>query len=492
MAESDVDTIFERALRRRMPEPQERAEQRTSLLAALVQIAAAAALLAAGVGWIYVRGAREEEVAHHLERARLLARPDNPADLAAAVSELSHVFALDPRNAQAHALAADLEAERAVDLGIQEARGSADAHLRMAVQLGSHSEHRYAAELLLAVADGHAAEVPARVDALMRQGARSPRFWEALGRAHLALGEPDRALDEFGRALMDGGPSPRLLTVVGEAQVADKRFPQAIDTFERVLTDYPQHLRARADLTLTRLYAGERLTEAWKDQIALSQREKECAGVLAARVQGARAELKLVEQRPFDAWPLALDAGQRGNGDLFTEITAARVAAEASSEYLSRAESPLWSRSLLLAESRARADARSGRWEAMAARVVEFDAVGTPRAHERAELLRQVGINELLAARTRPASADAVGRIHSAVFRARAAPAPASGSEALLASAREELSKSAPIGIELYREALRAAAMDQPPTGRTRIAEQVVADLNAAGQSAAVDAVLRD
>src|SRR5690242_16948336 len=75
VAEGDVDTVFERALRRRMPELEQHAERRTTPLAAVAQIAVAAAVLGAGVGWFYLRGSREQEIEFHLDRARLLARP---------------------------------------------------------------------------------------------------------------------------------------------------------------------------------------------------------------------------------------------------------------------------------------------------------------------------------------------------------------------------------------------------------------------------------
>lgn len=460
--------------------------KRTSLLSAVAQIGLAAVVLAGVIGWLSLRGEREEAIAHHVERAQVLARPDNPRDLTAALAELDAALALDPRSAQAHALAADLEAERALDLGLADARARAAAHLEVAEAEQSNAEERYAAEALLAIAEGRAAEVEPRIEALIRSGAHSSRFWEVLGRAHVAMGQTGRGYQELGRALSELGPSPRLLTAIGEAALADMQFDAAQDAFKQVLATYPTHLRARVDLTLARFYVRDGMAEAWKDQAALAQREPELEGVLHPRMLAAKAELQLAQEHLAEALPLATEAAAQGHGDLFTEATLARASEAAGSPLTPNPELAQWSQALWLAQTRSAAEGRTGRWAEAATRVARFEQAPVEHAHERAELLRQVALNGMLAARNTAAEATpAKGATRPVSYVApKVVESEATMPVCILLaeSARTQLAQKPEVAAELYRQAIRAGkAVGTPAGDMAKLREQVEIDLKKAG-----------
>ncbi|NBD08576.1 MULTISPECIES: tetratricopeptide repeat protein [Corallococcus] len=276
-------------------------KRREGLGSALLQIGVVAVLLAAAVAWFVHRGQVRQEVDAHLRTARTAVVRGNPSDLLMAQQQLEALFALEPDQRDARALAADLQTELWLTHHQPGADARAREQLERAEALGSRSGERYGARALQLLGAGKDAEAEKLLEELKAQGANNPRLTLAHAWLSQRQGRLSEARQDFARAAEAAWRDPRFSTAYGEALLDEGMFPQAVEAFARATTANPDHLLARVTSALARLYAGRAPDNAQATLDEVRARPKELTPAIQARVEVAQAELALAKGAPDEA-----------------------------------------------------------------------------------------------------------------------------------------------------------------------------------------------
>ena len=301
-------------------------KKRESFASAMVQILVVAVLLAGAVYFFYSRATTKKEIADRMKEAKELAQRDNPRDLDKAFEELEAIFELDPDAREALALAADIETQRWLVHRLEGAESRARDYIKRAEAQESRTEDRFAAQILILVAEGKTDEAEQLSEDLRKRGASSPKLWNALGEALQAKGNLPLARTSYAKAVEMAWRSPRLFSSYGEAMMDQADYRAAIDALQKAVTVNPDHTRAQLGLALARIYKEDRVKDA-SDTITQALANDSLTPGMKARALAASAELANFEKRYDDAVAAADQALQINPNERFALFARARALA---------------------------------------------------------------------------------------------------------------------------------------------------------------------
>ncbi|MBI3185245.1 MAG: tetratricopeptide repeat protein [Myxococcales bacterium] len=283
-------------------------KKRESFGSALVQIALVAVILAGAVYFIYQRGAKRELIAKHLKEARTYAMRGNPKDLQKALAEVDEVFKVDSAAPDGLALAADIHTQLWLVHKVPGAEAKAKDFLQRAEAAESRSDERYGTRALHLVAEGKHKDAEKLIEELRKKGANSPRLWLANAKANFEQGNMNLAKQGFAHAMDKAWKDPRFATAYGEALLDDGQLLPALDILSKATSANPDHLQARLDVAMARLYRKDRVKDATDTLTEVLGRDGELTPGLRARALSAKAELANFEARYDDAVRFADEA----------------------------------------------------------------------------------------------------------------------------------------------------------------------------------------
>lgn len=283
-------------------------KKKESFGSAIMQIGIVAVILAATVFFIYQRGSRRKETAEHLKETRLRMLRDNPADLEKALSELELLFKLDASQADGLALAADIWTEKWLVHRLPGAEAKARDYLKQAEARGSKSEERFGTQALHMLADGKAKEADAFIDELRKKGASSGRLWFAIANAQRELGSLSVARQSYASAIDKSWKDPRFTCGFGEALLDEGNYLQALDVLTKATNANPEHMRARLNVALARVYRKDRIKDASDTVNELLGNEASLTPGLKARALSVKAELANFDESYDEAIKAAEEA----------------------------------------------------------------------------------------------------------------------------------------------------------------------------------------
>lgn len=301
-------------------------KKRESFASAMVQVLIVAVLLAGAVFFFQQRGARKKEIADRMKEARTLAMRDNPRDLDKAFEELEAIFALDSDSSEAVALAADIYTQRWLTHLQDGAEAKAREYLAKAEKLQSRTEDRFAAQVLVLIAEGKVSEAEKLSEDLRQQGANSPKLWHVLGETLQAQGSLPLARTAFAKATEMSWRAPRLFAAYGEAMIDQADYRAAVDALQKGLNVNGDHTRTQISLALARIYREQQVKEA-SDTIQSVLAQDDLTPGMRARALAAQAELANFERRYDDAIASADQALQINPKERFALFARARALA---------------------------------------------------------------------------------------------------------------------------------------------------------------------
>lgn len=137
-------------------------------------------------------------------------------------------------------------------------------------------------------------EAVAQLEVALRRDPSQAEGWYLLGRQYARLGERDKALDAYGRALQLDADNPDLLAETAEVRALldpQRRFDaQAGELLQRALAIDPNHERARLFNGVLQRQSGDAAAAAATWESLLPALEGPAAAALRDRINEARAD----------------------------------------------------------------------------------------------------------------------------------------------------------------------------------------------------------
>jgi tetratricopeptide (TPR) repeat protein len=151
----------------------------------------------------------------------------------------------------------------------------------------------------------------AQLEEIVKKDQSNYQAWVQIGNDYFDLGEAQKSVDAYSRALAIKGDDPNVLTDMGVMYRQLKEFPKAAAAFRKAAAASPTHPQSRMNLGVVLMHdmndkAGA--IAAWEDYLRVAPNDPN-----AENIRGALAELKSSAGGGTDLDKAARDLSQQAN-----------------------------------------------------------------------------------------------------------------------------------------------------------------------------------
>jgi cytochrome c-type biogenesis protein CcmH/NrfG len=151
----------------------------------------------------------------------------------------------------------------------------------------------------------------AQLEDIVKKDPKNYQAWVQIGNDYFDLGEAQKSIDAYGKALAIKDGDPNVLTDMGVMYRQIKDFPKAVAAFRRAAAASPTHAQSRMNLGVVLMHdmndkAGA--IAAWEDYLRVAPNDAN-----VANIRGALEELKAAPSGGTDLDRAARELGQQAN-----------------------------------------------------------------------------------------------------------------------------------------------------------------------------------
>jgi cytochrome c-type biogenesis protein CcmH/NrfG len=151
----------------------------------------------------------------------------------------------------------------------------------------------------------------AQLEEIVKKDPNNYQAWVQIGNDYYDLGEAQKSVDAYGRALAIKGDDPNVLTDMGVMYRQLKDFPKAVAAFRKAAAASPTHPQSRMNLGVVLMHdmndkAGA--IAAWEDYLRVAPNDPN-----AQNIRGALQELKSSPAGGTDLDRAARELSQQAN-----------------------------------------------------------------------------------------------------------------------------------------------------------------------------------